>query len=115
MKWATVVLFIVESLLLQSIPPVQAREQAHSINQGIVRDLDRMSGMLTEINRLYGREGITTDQRQQLLKMMGELGSVMQQMGSAGEIEGWRLGKERNRLDGIRKRLDGMKREQGVK
>lgn len=88
-----------------------AHGPAYKTDQGLVRDLDLMTGMMTDINRLISRGNITVYQRQQIMKIMGEMGGVMQEMGSSPEIEGGKLRQQGTRLYEIKKRLDALKIE----
>ena len=111
-----ILIFLIMAMFITSPSSIYAQMQpvpghTHRINQGLIRDLDLITGMMTDIDLLIRNGNITVQQRQQLMEVMGQLGGVMQQMGSAKEIEGWRLVQQRNKLNVLRKRLNVLKFE----
>ncbi len=104
-------LIILMSTLFAVPTLVPAAERPVAAPPGITGDLNTMAGMLTDIGRLLGQKPITPAQRRQIMGLLGELGGVMQEMGAGGEIEGWRLSKERHQIHGIKVRLDKVRRQ----
>jgi len=79
--------------------------------QEIQNDLVTISATLSDISRLIGKQNITPDQRHQCIKLAGQPGGVMQEMGTAIELEGWLVSKWHRQIKNINSRLDDVLRQ----
>ncbi len=80
----------------------------HMMGPGMMRNMDMMSGMMTDMNQMMGRGHMTPDQQQRMLEIMGKMGVIMQEMG--GTKGGTMMGQHYKQLLELRKQLDEMKR-----
>jgi len=94
-----------------TVPASQgATVPAYTMNQGLVSNLDLMTEIMNDIDRIFKQGNITLAERQQLVKIMADVGGVMQKMGASPEIEGWQLTQQQKQLTELKFRLDALKK-----
>jgi hypothetical protein len=76
-----------------------------------MRDVNLMTGMMTDIDRILSSGSLTFKQHRRVMNIMAELGGIMKEIGSAKEIEGWKLAQQARKLNEMRMRLDALKME----
>lgn len=75
---------------------------------GMTRNMEMMSGMMSDMHQMMGRGHMTPDQQRQMLEMMHQMGGIMQDMGMPKE--GRIAGHHYKQLQEMRKRLDELKK-----
>jgi hypothetical protein len=80
----------------------------HMMGPGMMRNMEIMSGMMSDMNHMVSRGHMTPDQQRQMLEMMHQMGGIMQEMGMPKE--GQIAGQHYRQLQEMRKRLDEMKK-----
>ncbi len=81
----------------------------HMMGPGMMRNMEMMSGMMSDMNHMISRGHMTPDQQRQMLDMMHQMGGIMQEMGVPKE--GQTAGHHYRQLQEMRKRLDEMKKQ----
>lgn len=76
---------------------------------GMMRNMEMMSGMMSDMHQMMGRGHMTPDQQRQMLEMMRQMGGIMQEIGMPKE--GRMAGQHYRQLQEMRKRLDELKRQ----
>jgi hypothetical protein len=81
----------------------------HMMGPGMMRNMEMMSGMMSDMHQMIGRGHMTQDQQRQMLEMMHQMGGIMQEMGTPKE--GRIAGEHYRQLQQMKKRLDELKKQ----
>jgi hypothetical protein len=76
---------------------------------GMMRNLEMMSAMLTDMHGLMNRGHMTVEQQQRMFEIMRRMGSLLQKMGTP--IEGRVVGEHYKQLQELEIELDKLKNQ----
>jgi hypothetical protein len=102
------------SLMTAGIASAQMQgvtDRANATNPVLAHDLEMMAGLITDIQSVVNRADITVEQRQQAMKVLGQMGAVMQQMATAKEVEGWQQSKQNRKIYDLKNEMDVLKKQ----
>jgi predicted RNA-binding protein with RPS1 domain len=103
---ACIMTTVCASAQMQGVPA-----RTYTMNQGLVHDLEMMTGIMSDINTVFNRGNISIEQQQQAMSILGRMGVVMQQMAATKEVEGWQQSKQHRQLYDLKKQLEELKKQ----
>jgi hypothetical protein len=81
----------------------------YMMGPGMMRNMEMISGMMSDMHQMLGGGHMTQDQQRQMLEMMHQMGGIMQEMGTPKE--GRLAGEHYRQLQKMQKQLNELKKQ----